>query len=279
MLDQLLYRPDKANAGMEGAGRGVRADLKLTPRAPHRAMRRAASTHDYHLNRFLFEHFPRGAAFPAVDVRAGLPDELPLAERGGVQHRRRHDDRDRRCVLGDAARERQLAHRYPHRRAGAGHRARLAARRGWRASGCPRFIFPAARSPCCRSPRSSATRWTRRAIRPALSLYVEIAPDFRSCRSTTRVERVAIAANLRHDALEPVFNEDAARGAARWIIRFGAELTALWRLAAPAGSGARGKDESERGAAAGIQLLRRERPRADRRAAARHADRQAWCPS
>src|SRR5690606_26733521 len=37
------------------------------------------SSHDYHFNRFLYEHFPRGVQFPQVELPP-LPDDLPLAD-------------------------------------------------------------------------------------------------------------------------------------------------------------------------------------------------------
>src|SRR6185436_3195287 len=78
---------------------------------------------------------------------------------------------------------------------------------------------------------------------PALSLYLEIAPDFSIVSSVTRAERVPIAANLRHEALEAACEESAFEAGAVQH-RFGAELTALWRLARRLGA-ARHKDEHE----------------------------------
>ena len=78
---------------------------------------------------------------------------------------------------------------------------------------------------------------------PALSLYLEIAPDFSIVSSTMRVERVPMTANLRHDALEQVVSEESlATGTVDH--RFGAELTALWQVATRLGA-ARRKEESE----------------------------------
>ncbi|MXR36413.1 ribonuclease catalytic domain-containing protein [Craterilacuibacter sinensis] len=43
---------------------------------------------------------------------------------------------------------------------------------------------------------------------PALSLYVEVTPEFEIVGYENRIENVEIAANLRHHTLEPLFNED-----------------------------------------------------------------------
>lgn len=43
--------------------------------------------------------------------------------------------------------------------------------------------------------------------RPALSLYVEITPEFEVIATETKLEKIKVADNLRHDALEPFFNE------------------------------------------------------------------------
>lgn len=42
--------------------------------------------------------------------------------------------------------------------------------------------------------------------KPALSLYLEITPDFVIVANETKVEKIHVAANLRHDSLEPFFN-------------------------------------------------------------------------
>ncbi|MEW5787126.1 MAG: RNB domain-containing ribonuclease [Pseudomonadota bacterium] len=42
---------------------------------------------------------------------------------------------------------------------------------------------------------------------PALSLYVEVGPDLAIRSLSTQADRVRIAANLRHETLEPLFNE------------------------------------------------------------------------
>lgn len=67
---------------------------------------------------------------------------------------------------------------------------------------------------------------------PALSLYVEVTPDFSLVGFDNRIERVNIAANLRHDQLEQVFNEEtlAADGFGP-DYAFKKELVWLWQFA------------------------------------------------
>lgn len=42
--------------------------------------------------------------------------------------------------------------------------------------------------------------------KPALSLYVEVTPEFAIVANETKVEKIKVAENLRHDSLEPFFN-------------------------------------------------------------------------
>ncbi len=42
---------------------------------------------------------------------------------------------------------------------------------------------------------------------PALSLYVEVSPDYTIQNLSTKADSIRIAANLRHETLEPLFNE------------------------------------------------------------------------
>ena len=42
---------------------------------------------------------------------------------------------------------------------------------------------------------------------PALSLYLEVTSDLRIAGSESRIERVPVVANLRHQDIEPLFND------------------------------------------------------------------------
>ena len=65
---------------------------------------------------------------------------------------------------------------------------------------------------------------------PAISLYLDVAADYRLLGHKTRMERVPIVANLRHHDIEPVFNVDTlATGLPEFAYRD--ELKLLWEFA------------------------------------------------
>jgi exoribonuclease II len=78
LRDELLYSPDRNKSETKA----LEQACKATGLAPARLLERCglvADTHAYHLNRFLFEFYPRGTAFAPHDVPEP-PDGLPLAE-------------------------------------------------------------------------------------------------------------------------------------------------------------------------------------------------------
>jgi len=240
VLDQLLYRPDKASAQWKALDAAC-ANLKLTPPRLLEKCGALASTHDYHLNRFLFEHFPRGAAFPAVEPPA-LPADLP---RAGVEAFSIDDITT--TEIDDAFSVSKLANGNVsigiHIAAPA-----LGIAPGSRIDGLARerlstVYFPG--SKITMLPEAAIERFTlaEGGDRPALSLYLEVGPDSAIVSSETRVERVPIAANLRHYELEAVLNENTL-ASGRIEHRYAEELAALWRVAA-ALEAARRKEEAE----------------------------------
>jgi exoribonuclease-2 len=65
----------------------------------------------------------------------------------------------------------------------------------------------------------------------ALSLYVEVASDFSIQSLATQADTIRIAANLRHETLEPLFNEDTIKNPAMPDYAFRRELEWLWGFA------------------------------------------------
>ena len=78
MRDELLYKPDRNKI----EAKAVDAASKETGLSVARLFEQAGalpSSHDFHINRFLFEFFPAGTGFPQ-HAPPELPAELPLAE-------------------------------------------------------------------------------------------------------------------------------------------------------------------------------------------------------
>jgi exoribonuclease-2 len=77
LRDELLYAPDRNKPETKALEQACQASGLM----PVRLFERCgliADTHEYHLNRFLFEFYPRGTAFPPHEVPAP-PADLPLA--------------------------------------------------------------------------------------------------------------------------------------------------------------------------------------------------------
>ena len=65
---------------------------------------------------------------------------------------------------------------------------------------------------------------------PALSLYLDVADDFTVTATESRIEKINIVANLRHDTLEQHFNETTLREN-KLDYPFAKELQTLWNFA------------------------------------------------
>jgi exoribonuclease-2 len=77
LRDELLYAPDRNKPETKALEQACQAS-GLTPARLFEHCGLIADTHAYHLNRFLFEFYPRGTAFPPHEVPAP-PADLPLA--------------------------------------------------------------------------------------------------------------------------------------------------------------------------------------------------------
>ena len=240
MLDRLLYGDDHNSIEWKALEEAATL-LKLPPARLIERCGGLPSSRDYHLNRFLFEHFPRGTAFTA-GAALPEPDDLPLAEAHAFSiddiTTTEIDDAFSVTPLGNGNTSVGIHIAAPALGIAPGSPVDAAARER-----LSTVYFPGGKITML--PEAVIERYTLGEHRdpPVLSLYLEIAPDFGIVSAATRVERVAIAANLRHDALEASCTKAAFESGAV-DHPFGAELSTLWRLAA-ALAAARGKDDEE----------------------------------
>ena len=231
-LYKILFKPDKNSAGYKAVVQASRA----TRMAPLDLLQKAgaiASPYQFHWKRFLFENFPRGTAFPALQAPE-VTDELPLADVSAFSI-----DDSATTEIDDALSVRGL---------GSGtvtlgiHIAApgLAVQPGSAVDAVGRSRLSTVYMPGYKLtmlPDEIVERYTLQEGRncPALSLYLTLdEASLEISGSSTRLEQVPIISNLRHDTLDNTFTEaffEAAQVSPPTGVQWGVELTFLHRLA------------------------------------------------
>ncbi len=225
-LAQLLYTPDRNTLEVKA----LEAACAATHLSPAHLLQRCGgipSTKDYHLNRFLLENFPHGIGFPEVSVEPH--PELPLAEVTAFSI----DDAST-TEIDDAFSVAQL----PNGNWNIG--VHIAAPALGITPNTPVDTLAAERMSTVYMPGAKITMLPENVVQeftlcadkvcPALSLYMEVDSGTLAVIGThSRLERLHISANLRHDTLEPLFNENTLADC-KLDYPYASELTLLWNL-------------------------------------------------
>jgi len=226
---KILFRPDKNGAEykavVEAARRSQKAPLDLLKDAGA-----IASPYQFHWKRFLFEHFPKGTGFPALSAPE-IRDALPLApvQAFSIDDSATTEIDDALSVQGlgtgtvifgvhIAAPGLAIQPDSPVDKV-ARERFSTVYMPGWKLTMLPDEVVQA------------YTLIEGRDC-PAVSIYLTM--DEATLEITareTRLERVPIAANLRHDKLDHVITDATLTGAAPADYAFAAELAFAYRLA------------------------------------------------
>ena len=226
---KILFKPDKNGpeykAVVEASKRSHKAPLDLL-----QAAGAITSAYQFHWKRFLFENFPKGAGFPALTAPE-IKDELPLApvQAFSVDDSQTTEIDDALSVQGlgtgtvvfgvhiaapglaitpdsavdKVARERLSTVYMP----------------GWKITMLPDDVVQA------------YTLIEGRDC-PAVSIYFTLdEATFEVKARETKLERVPIAANLRHDKLDGIVTDASLSGEAPADYPFAPELAFAWRLA------------------------------------------------
>ncbi len=240
---RLLYDPDKQSLEYKALEVAC-GELKLTPARLFERCGALASSHDYHLQRFLYQYFPQGTGFePGVEL-APLP-ELPTAEVQAFSidnvTTTEIDDAFSVSRLPDGGVRVGIHIAVPALSVARGSALDQEARRR-----LSTVYMPGAKITMLPDALIERHSLHEDGDRPALSMYLDLSSELEVRAIHSRLERVRIAANLRHDALEAQFNETSlAQG--RRDFPFAEELALLWALANRL-QAARGKNgESELG--------------------------------
>ena len=231
-LYKILFKPDKNSAEYKAVVDASRA----THTAPLDLLQKAgaiASPYQFHWKRFLFENFPKGTRFPELQAPP-IKDELPL-----VDVRAFSIDDSSTTEIDDALSVQGL---------GSGTvtlGVHIAAPGLAVLPGGPIDAVGRARMSTVYMPGYKLTMLPDDVVQaytlqegrncPALSLYLTMdEATLEITGSSTRLEQVPIASNLRHDALDNTFTEaffEAAQVTAPVDVQWGVEMTFLHRLA------------------------------------------------
>ena len=229
-LYRVLFKPDKNGAEykavVEAARRAQRAPLELLVAAGA-----ITSPYQFHWRRFLFEHFAAGTGFPAAPPAAAVGDDLPLAPVAAFSiddsATTEIDDAlsvqglgSGRVVFGVhiAAPALAFAPDSPLDRI-ARDRLSTVYLPGWKITMLPDDVV-------------AAFTLAAGGDRPAICVYFTVdEATLDVLGAETRVERVPIAANLRHDRLDGVVTEAALEGRAPAGFAHAAELAFAYRFA------------------------------------------------
>lgn len=228
-LYKILFKPDKNSAEyksvVEAAKRSQRAPLDLLTSAGA-----IDSPYQFHWKRFLFENFPKGTAFPVLTAPA-IKEALPLsaAQAFSIDDSATTEIDDALSVQGlgsgtvvfgvhIAAPGLAIA---PDSNVDKVARDRLSTvyMPGYKLTMLPDDVV-------------QAYTLTEGRECPAVSLYVTLDEATLAVKaSETKLERVPIVANLRHDQLDSVITAESLTGAAPAQYAFAPELAFAFRLA------------------------------------------------
>ncbi|MDZ4140696.1 MAG: RNB domain-containing ribonuclease [Methylotenera sp.] len=208
-LDMLLYEPDKNSFEYKTLDAAA-SDSHLSHLKLLQACGAIPSAHDYHLGAFLREHFAKGTDFASDEISFIADDfeldDLPLADAEAFSI-----DDSSTTEIDDAFSITQLTDGII--RVG----IHIAAPALGIAVDSPLDKAVMQRLSTVYMPGNKITMLPEAAIRPfsldagqikpVLSLYLHVDADFVITQRDSKVERIKIADNLRHEALEPFFNE------------------------------------------------------------------------
>lgn len=242
LLPELLYKPDRNRPETKALEQAC-ATAGLSPARLLQACGALPSTHEYHLGRFLFEYFPRGTQFPPGLVPVE-PAALPVAQVAAFSlddaMTTEIDDAFSVTPLGEGRMRVGVHIAAPALGLRPGSPADLQAARQRLST----VYFPASKITMLPPEFVQAYSLAEGAVRPAVSLYMDVASDTLAIDNLhTVVESVPVASNLRHHNTDE-FDRAFAAGVEPDDRPFCAELHFLWRLALALEAG-RGKQSNQ----------------------------------
>jgi len=201
----LAHKPDKNSLEYKALNDACAA----TGLSPARLFDRCGaipSPHEFHLQAFLLEHFPKGPGFPPLaspmpppDLPAGDAPAFSIDDAATTEI----DDAFSVIFRADGSVRVGIHIAAPALGISVGSELdRVAAGR------LSTVYMPGSKITMLPEDLIGQYTLAERSDCPALSLYLEVGPDFAIRSLSSQADRVRIEANLRHETLEPLFNID-----------------------------------------------------------------------
>lgn len=241
IVQQLLFKPDK-NTIEYKALETAASELQTSAPRLMLATKGIASPKELHMGRFLFEHFPRGAGFPALPVPSA-PANLPTAKVAAFSI-----DDVTTTEIDDAFSVEHLEDgtvRVGIHIAAPGLAIKPDDEIDKIARGRMSTVYmPGDKITMLPDEVVNAFTLAEGNTCPALSLYAVLNPaDWSTVSTTTRAELVPIESNLRHNDLDELVNEETLEnGAGDYPHKL--ELALLWKWALKLEAGRMAKREA-----------------------------------
>lgn len=229
-IANLLYKPDKNTIEWK-ALEAVCTEKKLTAVKLLEKCGAIPSSHDYHFNQFIWEYFPEGIGFGELESQPALNDspDLPSADvvAFSIDDASTTEIDDAFSVTPLAFGSFRIGIHIAAPALGIDPESALDKAAATRLS---TVYLPGNKITMLPDEIINHFTLAENKLCPVLSLYLDVSDDFTVTHTESRIEKIKIAANLRHHMLEQHFNE-ASLSKGGFEHTFSNELSLLWKFA------------------------------------------------
>ncbi len=229
-IPNLLYKPDKNSVEWK-ALEAVCTEKKLTIVKLMEKCGAIPSSHDYHFNQFIWEYFPEGIDFGELESHPASNDfsDLPIANVAAfsIDDASTTEIDDAFSVTPLAFGSFRIGIHIAAPALGIDPESMLDKAASSRLS---TVYLPGNKITMLPDVTINHFTLAENRLCPVLSLYLDVSDDFTVKSTASRIEKIKITANLRHNSLEQYFNETTlSKG--DFEHTFSKELSLLWKFA------------------------------------------------
>ncbi|SFE97797.1 ribonuclease catalytic domain-containing protein [Nitrosomonas sp. Nm166] len=229
-IPDLLYKPDKNSIEWK-ALEAVCTEKKLTVVKLMEKCGAIPSSHDYHFNQFVWEHFSQGTGFGELELQQIYNNfsDLPISDAiaFSIDDASTTEIDDAFSVTPLTLGSFRIGIHIAAPALGIDPESTLDQVAAARLS---TVYLPGNKITMLPKVTIDQFTLTEHQLRPALSLYLDVSDDFTVIGTESKIEKIKIAANLRHNLLEQHFNETTlSKGIFEHI--YSKELSLLWKFA------------------------------------------------